>query len=75
VVAQLGLPYLKPKKNEAFTPKDFHPISLIHSFVKLVMKILANKLAPHLDTFVAANQNPFINECCIHDIISWSNKQ
>lgn len=46
---------------------EIYPISLIHSFVMLVMKILANRLAPHLDTLVAANQNASIKGCCIHD--------
>jgi hypothetical protein len=48
------------------TPKDFRPISLIHSFAKLIMKVLANKLAPHLDSLIATNQNAFIRRC-IHD--------
>lgn len=54
------------KKDEALLPKDYRPISLIHSFAKLVAKILACRLAPYLDTLVAANQ-PFIRGRCIHD--------
>ena len=37
---------LIPKKLDAVEVKDFHPISLVHSFAKLVTKILANYLAP-----------------------------
>jgi hypothetical protein len=37
---------LIPKKEEAITPKDFLPISLIHSFGKLITKVMANRLAP-----------------------------
>jgi len=39
---------LLPKKEGAEQPKDFRPISLVHSFAKLVTKLLANRLAPRL---------------------------
>jgi len=47
--------------------KDFRPISLIHSLAKLIAKILANRLAPFLDSLVATNQSAFIRGRCIHD--------
>jgi hypothetical protein len=34
------------KKDGAEEITDFHPISLIHSFAKIVAKILATRLAP-----------------------------
>jgi hypothetical protein len=37
---------LIPKKKEADMAKDFRPLSLVHSFAKLITKILANRLAP-----------------------------
>ena len=46
--------------------KDFRPISLIHSFAKLIAKILANRLVPFLDSLVATNQSAFIRGRCIH---------
>jgi hypothetical protein len=58
---------LIPKKDDAISAKDFHPISLIHSFAKLTTKILANRLAPLLDSLVTANQSAFIRGRCIHD--------
>jgi len=58
---------LIPKKVEALEPKDFRPISLVHSFAKLVTKMLANRLAPFLDRLVATNQSAFTRGRCIHD--------
>jgi hypothetical protein len=40
---------LLPIRLDAKQVKDFRPISLVHSFAKLVTKILANRLAGHLD--------------------------
>jgi hypothetical protein len=40
--------------------KDFRPISLVHSFGKLITKILANRLASKLDEMVSPNQSAFI---------------
>jgi hypothetical protein len=51
---------LLPKKVEAQQPRDFWPISLVHSFAKLVTKILANRLASHMDQFVAKNQSALL---------------
>jgi hypothetical protein len=58
---------LIPKKDDATQPGDFRHISLIHSFAKLLMKILANKLAARLDTLVPKNQSDFIKGMFIHD--------
>lgn len=61
---------LIPKSEEASGIGDYRPISLIHSFAKLVTKILANRLAPKLQTLVATNQSAFIRGRCIHDNFS-----
>ena len=58
---------LIPKKVEALEARDFHPISLIHRFAKLVTKLMANRLAPLLDRLVATNQSAFTRGRCIHD--------
>jgi len=58
---------LIPKKDDAMLAKDFRPISLVHSFAKLITKILANRLAPHLNSVVATNQSAFIRGRSIHD--------
>jgi hypothetical protein len=39
---------LIPKVEGADQIKDFRPISLVHSFAKLVTKLLANRLATKL---------------------------
>jgi len=56
-----------PKKKDALAAKDFRPISLVHSFGKLLTKILANRLAPFLDSLISTNQSAFIRGRCIHD--------
>ena len=58
---------LIPKKANALSARDFRPISLIHSFTKLVTKLLANRLGPHLQKLVAANQSAFVKGRSIHD--------
>lgn len=39
----------------------------MHSFGKLVAKLLVERLAPLLDTLVLPNQSAFIRGRCIHD--------
>jgi len=51
---------LLPKKEDASSVKDFRPISLVHSFAKLVTKILANRLAGFLNQLVSPNQSAII---------------
>lgn len=58
---------LLPKKSDAEHAKDFRPISLIYSFAKLIMKILANRLASQLNDMVSKNQSAFIKGRFIQD--------
>jgi hypothetical protein len=58
---------LLPKKVDAVEVKDFQPISLIHSFAKLVTKLLANRLTPLLPSLLSANQSNFLWGRRIHD--------
>jgi hypothetical protein len=46
---------LIPKKLDAMTSSDYRPISLIHSFPKMIAKMLVNRLAPRLDMLVQRN--------------------
>lgn len=47
--------------------KDFQPISLVHSFAKLVTKLLANRLAGCLQEMVSPNQSACIKGRFIQD--------
>ncbi|WVZ63805.1 hypothetical protein U9M48_013410 [Paspalum notatum var. saurae] len=58
---------LLPKTGDASTVKNYRPISLIHSFAKLVTKILATRLTPMLPKLVSNNQSAFVRGRNIHD--------
>ena len=55
------------KKQDASSIGDFRPISLIHSFAKMLTKVLARRLAPHMKGLVMPNQSAFITTRLIHD--------
>jgi hypothetical protein len=44
------------KKQDAEEVKDYHPISFIHSFNKLVTKVLVQCLSLHMCRLVQPNQ-------------------
>jgi hypothetical protein len=58
---------LLPKNQVAASISDYRPISLINSVAKIITKLLANRLAPHMDSLVSSAQNAFIKKRCIHD--------
>jgi len=58
---------LLKKKAQPMEIRDYRPISLIHSFGKLITKCLSRRLAPYLDRLVMKNQSVFIKGRCIHD--------
>ncbi|KAK1650553.1 hypothetical protein QYE76_068358 [Lolium multiflorum] len=58
---------LLPKLDGAVEVKDFRPISLVHSFGKLVAKMLATRLAPRMSELIHTNQSAFIKRQCIQD--------
>jgi hypothetical protein len=58
---------LVPKKEDAISIKDYRPISLVHSFAKLITKILANRLARRLNELVSPVQSAFIKGRFIQD--------
>lgn len=58
---------LLPKKEGASQVGDYRPISLMHSIAKIFGKVLANRLAPHLERLVSHSQSAFIKGRCIQD--------
>lgn len=58
---------LIPKKDAPQSVADYRPISLVHSFSKLITKILANRLSSRRNELVAKNQSAFIQGRSIHD--------
>jgi hypothetical protein len=58
---------LLPKKVGAVDLTDFRPISLVHSFARLLTKILARRLAPKMPELVDGSQTAFIQGRCIQD--------
>lgn len=58
---------LLKKKTQPAEICDYRPISLIHSFSRLITKCLANRLAPKLNALVSRNQSAFIKGRCIQD--------
>jgi hypothetical protein len=51
---------LLPKKEVDELPRDFRPISLIHSVAKLFSKVLACRLSRYIDRLVSQAQSAFI---------------
>jgi hypothetical protein len=48
-------------------PSEFRPISLIHSFAKLVAKVLALRLTPHIGDLISNSQSDFLKKRWIQD--------
>ena len=46
---------------------DYRPITLVHSFGKLLSKLMSLRLVPFMDRLVDRNQNAYIKEGLIHD--------
>jgi hypothetical protein len=44
---------LVPKSEVATEPKDFRPISLVHSFAKLLTTVLASRLSVYIDSLIS----------------------
>jgi hypothetical protein len=58
---------LLPKIAEAVEVKDYHPISLIHNFARIITKAMANRHANKLSTLISPCQSAFVKGCYIHD--------
>jgi len=58
---------LLPKREDASTVGDFRPISLSHSFAKLISKLLTARLSLESDNLVSRAQSAFIKRRSIQD--------
>jgi hypothetical protein len=52
---------LIPKKPNPVTPQDFRTIGLCNVIYKIVAKSLADKVQPHLPTYISQTQSAFIS--------------
>lgn len=65
---------LIPKIQDAKAVSNFRPISLLNSSVKLITKLLANRLQTVITKLVHRNQYGFIRTRTIQDCLAWSIK-
>lgn len=63
---------LIPKKQGASCVNDYMPISLLSSTIKLLTKLLANRLQTIILDLVHVNQYGFIKSRTIKDCITWA---
>lgn len=63
---------LIPKKDDAVLVSDFRPISLLDTSIKILTKILANRLQTALPSLLHKNQYGFIKKRSIQDCLAWA---
>jgi hypothetical protein len=63
---------LVPKKDDANKVSDFRPISLPNNSIKLITKVLANRLQAMLPSLIHKNQYGFIRKRSIQYCLAWS---
>ena len=63
---------LVPKVNNPEIVNDFRPISLLNTSIKLLTKILAERLQAIILQIIHANQYGFIKSRTIQDCLAWS---
>lgn len=63
---------LLPKKDGPQVLSDYRPISLLNSSIKLLTKILANRLQSPIKSLIHQNQYGFIKSRTIQDCLAWA---
>lgn len=65
---------LIPKQDTTKNPFDFQPISLVHSCIKIIMKVLVNRLKLLLTKLIDLAHTTYIKKRCIMDYIIHANE-
>jgi len=63
---------LIPKKDGAQSVADYRPISLLNTSVKILTKILANRLQKKIQCLIHKNQYGFVRSRTIQDCLAWT---
>ena len=63
---------LIPKIQDPESINDFRPISLVSISLKIITKLLANRLQKIILPIIHSNQYGFIKTRSIHDCLAWS---
>jgi retron-type reverse transcriptase len=63
---------LIPKKENPLTAADYRPISMLNCSIKLITKLLANRLQLIIRSIIHLNQYGFIKSRTIQDCLAWS---
>jgi hypothetical protein len=63
---------LIPKHDHAIKVSDFRPISLLNTSIKIITKILANRMQLVIPRLIHKNQYGFIKARSIQDCLAWS---
>lgn len=63
---------LIPQKDDPTTPNDFRPISLLNSSIKIINKMLPNRLQTFILQLVHINQYGFLKARSIEDCLAWA---
>ena len=63
---------LIPKNSSAATPGEFRHISLLNCTLKIITKLLANRLQKVILRLIHKNQYGFLNNRSIQDCLAWA---
>jgi hypothetical protein len=63
---------LVPKNNNPVRVNDYMPISILNSLIKLIIKLLADKLQAVITKLIYQNQYGFIRSRTIQDCLGWT---